>query len=253
MLEVQQLSYRLQKKDLIHQISLQFSPGLIYGILGPNGSGKSTFLKTLSGIWQPTEGQIFWHKKNLQDYSRRERSGIISLVPQAPVLNFDFTAQELMLMGRYPHEFSHSSSSTYYEELLDQFDLRHLKDRDVSQLSGGERQRVYIARSLLTEAPILLLDEPCSYLDLKHQLETWSILRGLAEKGKTIIVTLHDLKMTRQYCDRMVLLNQGESIAYGTPLEVLTNDRLREIFGVQTVSQSIDSEWAFETYTLLSK
>lgn len=235
MLNIKNLSYSLNHKALIQDIHLTFIPGHLYGILGPNGSGKSTLLKTLAGIWQPTTGHVFWQNQNLLSKPRQEISRILSVVPQNPTLHFDFTALELMMMGRYPHGLSKKDqfSQALVEQTLYQLDLWELKDRLVSQLSGGERQRVYIARSLLTEAPVLLLDEPTSCLDLKHQLEIWSLLQQLVSQGKIVVAALHDLGAVKRFCDQVVILNHGRCLAKGTPQEVLTEELLQKVFGVQ--------------------
>ena len=135
-------------------------------------------------------------------------------------------------MGRYPHKDQLISSQEIIEKALHQVNAWHLRDRLISQLSSGERQRVYIARSLATQAPIVLLDEPTTYLDLRHQLEIWHLLRQLVNQGRVIIVTVHDLFAAERFCDQLVILNQGTAVATGTYEKVMTPQLLRAIFGV---------------------
>lgn len=237
-LYVRHLTYRLQKRTLIEDISLTFQPGILYGILGPNGSGKSTLLKTISRVWMPTVGQVIWHDQDLFKYSRRRMSQILSLVPQSPPLYFDFTVYEMVAMGRYAQGSRTPHCHQAIEEALHHVDAWHLHQRQLSQLSGGERQRVYIARALATQAPILLLDEPTSYLDLRHQLEIWQLLRVLVEKGKLIIVALHDLCAAQRFCNQLVVLHRGRCQATGTYQTVMTPQLLQTVFGVKFKEES---------------
>lgn len=230
MLEAKNVSYSIDGKALIENIELSFSPGILYGILGPNGSGKSTLLKTLCGIWNPTNGVVNWKGKALLTRSRKEISSTISLVPQNPQVHFDFTVTEMVRMGRYPYASTHSDEQL--ETALNIVDAWHLRKRSILRLSHGERKRVYIARALVTESPILLLDEPEASLDIRHQLEIWKLLRKLAEQGKTIIVTNHDLAATRRFCDEIAVLNQGRCIDNGRFDQVMTAQCLLDVFGV---------------------
>lgn len=234
---IRNLTYLFQHRPLITDISLNFEPGLFYAVLGPNGSGKSTLLKTLARILMPSSGQLFWKNKNLLNLSRKEISQIISLVPQNPQFYFDFTVYQMTLMGRYSLGTSGQNvldgeRSQSIEEALRQVDAWHLRDRPISILSGGEKQRVYIARAIVSQAPILLLDEPTSNLDLRHQLEIWQHLRILVKKGKLVIAALHDIAAVERFCDEVIVLNQGRCHISGNSANVLTPTLLQEIFGV---------------------
>lgn len=231
-LVVRNLSYRLHHATLIEKISATFQPGFLYGILGPNGSGKSTFLKTLSAIWTPTEGEIFWKEQDLRRFSRRELSRALTLVPQNPPLFFDFDVYHMVAMGCYAKGASSKECSKQVEDSLRQVDGWHLRDRMICQLSGGERQRIYIARALATGAPILLLDEPTSYLDLRHQLEVWELLKKLVKQGKLVIVAVHDIVSAKRFCDQLVILQKGRCQAIGTYENVMTPQMLEDVFGV---------------------
>lgn len=237
-LEIRELTYCVNHQTLIDNISLHFKPGILYGILGPNGSGKSTFLKTLARIWTPSKGTLLWQGENLLQLSRLAMSQIISLVPQNPQLYFDFDVYHMVAMGCYPHGSHSLESRQNIEKALRQVNGWHLRNQLISQLSGGERQRIYIARSLATQTPILLLDEPTSYLDLRHQLEIWQLLRLFLKEGKLIITAVHDLLAAQRFCDRLVILNEGKCRGVGTYEEIMTPSLLREIFGVSHHDQT---------------
>jgi ABC-type cobalamin/Fe3+-siderophores transport system ATPase subunit len=229
MLEAHKLSYQVDGKNLIKDISLQFKPGIIYGILGPNGSGKTTFLKNLAGIWKPNSGKATWNGKNLLDMERREISKIISLVPQYTMVPFEFTVSEMVSMGRYTHG---KHDKELFEWAITTVDAWHLKDRRVNQISHGERQRVYIARALVSESPVLLFDEPASSLDIKHQMQIWQLLLKLKEKNRTILVANHDFRAAEQYCDQIALFNQGACLGSDSFQTIMTEHTFDHVFGV---------------------
>ena len=239
MLQAKQITYALQGKHLIENVTLDFEPGILYGILGPNGSGKSTLLKTLTGIWKPTSGSIVWKGRDLLSQDRREISKTISLVSHYGPIAFDFTVHEVVSMGRYPHEpfLSSRTSHAKVEWALKLVDAWELRDRNVNNLSNGERQRVYIARALVTESEILLLDEPASSLDIRHQLEIWQLLRQLLASGKVIIVANHDLVSTARFCDRVAVMDHGRCIAHGPFPDVVQEKLLHDVFGVIRTAQ----------------
>lgn len=236
MLKAKSITYRRDEKNYIEDITLDFYPGILYGILGPNGSGKTTFLKTLSGIWNPTEGHVLWHGENLLNKKRAEISQIISLVPQNPQIYFDFPVIDFVSLGRYPHKKhrrgEEDRQQNIIESTLKNVNGWHLRNRLMTQLSCGERQRAYIARALATESPILLLDEPTASLDIRHQLEIWGLLKKLATQGRILIVTLHDLPATARFCDEIVVIDQGKCLAKGRFAEVMDSQLLRNVFGV---------------------
>lgn len=232
MLKTTHLRYEKNGKALIVDISLSFSPGLLHAVLGPNGAGKTTFLKLLAGIWKPSHGTIYWNKDQFHHYTRKVMSQTVSFVPQHYPVSFDFRADELVGMGRYAWSEQRRHSAPIIEKALKQVDAWHLRERPVTELSQGERQRIYIARALATESPVLLLDEPTASLDIRHQIEIWTLLRELAGQGKVIIVTLHDLDATNHFCDRVAVLDRGHCIANGAPDEVLDDVILKQVFGV---------------------
>lgn len=236
MLKIDSLSFKSHEKFLIKNISLEFYPGLIYGIIGPNGSGKTTLLKILTGIWKASSGQVLWQEKDFFSFERQQISQIISLVPQNPQIHFDFTVSEVVEMGTYPcRSLSSQERKKRTQEALELVDALHLRNRQATHISHGERQRIYIARSLATHSPILILDEPTSNLDIRHQIEIWELLLRLKNENKTIIIANHDLHAAKQYCDQIAVLNQGHCVAKGSFTQVMTPDFISSIFGVEEI------------------
>ena len=232
------LSYVVDGKCLLDDISLDFSSGCLHTILGPNGSGKSTLLKVLAGIWRLASGTVTWNGTSLLSMKRLEISRVISLVPQNPQPSFDYLVEDLVAMGRYTYNkrYWHAKDEPLVHQSLQAVDVWHLRQRKVNQLSFGERQRVYIARALVTESPILLLDEPTASLDIRHQLELWDLLRKIVKKGKIVVITTHDLTIAERYSDHVVVLNQGRCVDKGMFSSVMTPKLLREVFGISEKS-----------------
>lgn len=234
-LQTDALCYNTKQKTLIRNISLHLTSGNIYGVLGPNGAGKSTLLRLIAGVWTPSGGAVLWNGDDLLLKTRREHSCIISLVPHSPQIHFDFTVREIVEMGRYA---AGSRNAAAVEAALQRTDLCSLVDRPLTQLSSGERQRVYLARSLATESPVLLLDEPTANLDISHRLDIWRILRSLKEEGKIIVTALHNLAAAERLCDEVIILNKGECVGKGTFNDTLTPALLQEVFRVDSLSPS---------------
>ena len=234
------LTYTIGDKVLLDNVSLEFESGSLYGILGPNGSGKSTLLKNLTGIWKPTSGEVLWDGEPLFNKPRQQISRILSLVPQNPMPQFDFLVEDIVAMGRYAYDKRYwtAAEEKLVEQSLNAVDAWHLRKRRVNHISCGERQRVYIARALVTESPILLLDEPTASLDIRHQLEIWQMLQDFVKCGKIVIVTTHDLSIAERYCRHIAILNQGRCIGKGLFSSLMTPEQLQEVFGVRETHSS---------------
>lgn len=228
------LCYSVNGKSLLNNISLELSSGCLHAILGPNGSGKSTLLKILTGIWKLSSGMVTWNGNPLLSQRRQEISRIISLVPQNPQPSFDFLVEDIVAMGRYPYNtrYWNAKDEPLIHHALSSVDAWHLRHRRVNQLSFGERQRVYIARALVTQSPILLLDEPTASLDIRHQLEIWDLLQTFVEKGKIVVITTHDLTIAKRYCAHVVVLNQGSCVGEGSFSALMTPNLLKDVFGI---------------------
>ncbi|MEW6080390.1 MAG: ABC transporter ATP-binding protein [Bacillota bacterium] len=221
-------------------VSFEVSRGEKLGIIGPNGSGKSTLLKAMSRVLPPHMGQVVLSERDLYTLPPREVARRLAVVGQESRVDFEFTALEVVLMGRLPHlgRFERESDRDVDKacEAMRLTATRHLARRAVTELSGGERQRVLIARALAQDPEILLLDEPTSHLDIGHQVEILDLLEGLnREKGLTLISVFHDLNLAARYCTCLLLLSRGKIHALGTPDEVMTAGSIRQVYGSEVL------------------
>jgi iron complex transport system ATP-binding protein len=236
-LSIKNAGVRIDGRWLVQGASFDVEPGAVTTLVGPNGSGKSTILRLLSGLWQATEGCVELDGTPLRKMRRRDVARRLSFVPQDTGIDFGFSVQEVVEMGRHPHrgrfESFEDSDRRSVARALEQADVAELAARPVNELSGGERQRVLIARSLATEAEILLLDEPTSNLDIDHGLEVLTLLRRLANEGKSVVVALHDLNAVMRFADRAIVLDGGRISVEGPPAEVLTEGSVAAVFGVR--------------------
>ena len=236
-LTVQNVSFRRADRWIIQRANFTVPSGEIVALIGINGVGKTTLLKLLAGLWQPTHGNIWLKQRLLQHFPRRELATHLSFVAHNTTVPFTFTVQEAVWMGRYPYQIKWQAATERDKHAvlvaMQQTDIIHLKSRDLTTLSNGERQRVWIARSLATEADIILLDEPTANLDIAHSLEIMQLCQNLAQQGKTVVFSTHDLNLAAQYSQTLCVLQQGEVVAIGAPNTVLTDELLRQVFDVQ--------------------
>ena len=234
-LEVEHLHHAYGERQALEDVSLRVDPGEVVGLLGPNGSGKSTLIKILSGVLPGYRGQVRLGGRDLRGLPRREVARSLAVVPQEPVFSFPFSALEIVLMGRYPYLGSFAFESAHDVEVarqaLARCDSLELADRPVQDLSSGERQRVVFARALAQEPRALLLDEPASFLDIRHQVEICDLMRSLADLQKlSVLVVLHDLNLAAEYCDRIYLMRRGRIETSGPTEEVFTYQNLTRVF-----------------------
>jgi iron complex transport system ATP-binding protein len=238
LLVAEHIHCRLDGRDILHDITLSVFRDELVGLIGPNGAGKTTLLKLLNGLWPVERGRILLLDKPLKQYSARRIARIIAHVPQITALEFPFTVQQIVLMGRNPHlsrfELETEHDRTIAQQAMQRTNTLHLAHRLINTLSGGERQRVLIARSLAQEPQLLLLDEPTANLDIQHQIDVLRLIRDLTrQEGLGAVAAIHDLELAARYCDRLVLLHQGLIHQVGTPAAVLTSDHLRLTYGVE--------------------
>lgn len=243
MLRVEQLEVRRGQGVVLSGIDLQLHPGEVLGVLGPNGAGKSTLLAAMTGELPASAGQVTLDQRALDDWAGPERARRLAVLPQSSSLNFAFRVEEVVAMGRLPHDSGRVRDAQIVQQALQAADAVHLAGRSYLALSGGERQRVHLARVLAQlwpggEGQILLLDEPTSMLDPLHQHTCLQAVRHLAESGAAVLVILHDLNLAARYCDRLLLLEQGRAHALGTPAEVLRAEPLQAVFGLEVLVQT---------------
>jgi iron complex transport system ATP-binding protein len=219
-------------------IDLEARSGELVGVLGPNGSGKSTLVRILGGALAHYEGAAAYEGRELRDIPRRELARALAVVQQEPGFGFPFTALEIVLMGRHPHLAGTTFESPRDIELahaaLERCGAAAFAGRPIDELSSGERQRVVFARALCQEARFLLLDEPASFLDVRHQVGLYDIVREqVDERGCGAITVLHELNLAAEYCDRIYLLRDGRVEAQGPTEEVFTYANLRRVFDTE--------------------
>lgn len=242
-LVINKLSFSYRSTAALKDLELEVGLGEVLSIVGPNGSGKSTLLKCIDKILKPNQGAVLIDGKDVANMGLSELSKIMGYVPQNSTSTFPFTVFDVVLMGRRPHvRWSVSErDKKIVAEILEFLGIDKLAMRHLNELSGGEQQKVIIARALAQQPQILLLDEPTSNLDIKHQLEILSILRGLTQsKQHSIIVAMHDLNLASRFSDRMLMLKHGCIFAVGDPESVLTEENIELVYGVKShVTNSI--------------
>jgi iron complex transport system ATP-binding protein len=230
------VAVRMGEREVLRGVDLEVAAGEVVALVGPNGAGKTTLLRVASRVLPATRGRVEVGGRPSDSLSRRELAREVAVVPQDVAIPFAFRAGEVVLMGRAPHAgplgFETPDDVASARACLARVGIEHLADRSMLELSGGERQLVLVARALIQEPRVLLLDEPTSHLDLRHRMDVLELVREFTEVGRSALVVSHDLTLAARSCDRMALLRDGALVACGPPAEVLTADRLREVFGV---------------------
>ena len=236
-IQTRDLSFAYKDRAVLHAVSLFVEKGEMIGILGPNGSGKTTLLRILSAVLTG-QGEVKLNGRSIETYGRRELSRLFAVVPQESRINFPYRVAEIVLMGRASYHSPFVLEGTKDLEVarasMELTDSLSLSDRYLHELSGGEKQRVMIARALAQEPEILLLDEPSAFLDLKHQVQVFELLRRLnRERGLTIVAALHDLNLAALFFSRLIMLREGKIYRDGSPREVLTEKTIDEVYGIR--------------------
>ena len=211
-------------------INMDFPSGTVTGLFGPNGSGKSTLLRCLTGALRPQRGAVWYGSLRMDDLPPREVARHIAVVSQDIPRGVALTAWEMVALGCFA---SGDENPSRISAALSRVRADNLADRPFDELSGGERQRVVIARALAQDTPVLLLDEPATHLDVAHQMEVYRLARSLAEEGRTVVMSCHDLVLAPLFLDRVLLLDSGRLAAAGNPVDVLVRERIGKVFGVE--------------------
>lgn len=234
---MQNVTFAYEQQPVLKSLSLSVEKNSFWAVVGPNGAGKSTFLNLLCGQLKPDEGNVHVDGKPASSYSSQQLARMLSMVRQEFVPVFGFSVRQTVMMARFYRTsslFENAEDIKAVDAALAATDTTEFADRPLGHLSGGERQRVFIARALAQETPVLLLDEPTSHLDLKHQIRIFDLLKQMQhEQGKTILLVTHDLNMAAQYCDRVLLLGAEGAFFQGLPEQVLESGQIQSIFKVQ--------------------
>lgn len=228
---------------ILQGVHLELAKSEVLSIVGPNGAGKSTLIRCINRILNPQKGRIVLDGSDITNLTRMELARQLGYIPQSDHQSFPATVFDVVLMGRRPH-ISWRSCQNDKEKVLDvleMLNIEHLAMRDINEISGGQQQKVLIARELAQEPDVLLLDEPTSNLDIRHQLEVMDVIRTLVtEKNISAIMAIHDLNLGSRYSDRMVMLNRGVIAAAGNPYSVLTQENIKQVYGVEAVVKDED-------------
>jgi iron complex transport system ATP-binding protein len=226
------------ERTVVDGLDLDVVAGTITAVIGPNGCGKSTLLRALGRLLKPTAGHVLLDGRRIDKMPTREVAKILGLLPQAPSAPEGLTVADLVARGRHPHQswvrqWSRDDEAVV-AEALEWTDMAELAERPVDELSGGQRQRAWISMALAQGTDLLLLDEPTTYLDLAHQVDVLELIGRLhTERGRTVVVVLHDLNLAARYAERLVAMKDGVLVASGTPREVLTEQLLADVFELE--------------------
>ena len=235
-IKVKEVMFLYSSVPVLKDISLELAESEVLGIVGPNGSGKTTLIRCMNNILKPRQGSIIINGNEIRGLSRMEIARHIGYVPQSSEHFFPTTVFDTVLMGRRPHASWRSSEHDLDKviEILELLGLEDLALRNFGELSGGQQQKVLIARALAQETDIILLDEPTSNLDIRHQLEVMHIIKSLvSERGISTVMAIHDLNLALRYADRVIVLNGGHIIAAGDPVSVFTPETIASVYGVE--------------------
>jgi len=238
-LQTQQLQLAYDGAPIITGLDLSIPAQSITALVGPNGCGKSTLLKGLVRLLKPQAGSVYLDGTSIFRLPTKEVAKQMGILPQSPVAPEGLTVRELVAQGRYPHQSWFQQWSKQDEQITQRAlvttNLVELADRPLDTLSGGQRQRAWIAMALAQDTPILLLDEPTTFLDMAHQIEVLDLLYELNQsEGRTIIMVLHDLNQACRYADHLVALRQGQVVAQGSPAQVVTVETVQQVFGLES-------------------
>lgn len=248
-LAARNVSWTAGGRTILTDVTLEVVPGEFLGLIGPNGSGKTSLLSILSGIRKPRQGVVSVAGKPLPDFSRRDIARKIAFVEQQAETLERITARQAVELGRTPHLSALSPWSkkdhAITSRALDEVGMTDFTTRMWHTLSGGERQRLHIARALAQEPDILLLDEPTNHLDVKHQI---ALLELVSSQPLTVVAALHDLNHAAMFCDRIAVMDGGRLVGLGTPSEMLTSERLSQVFGVTASVETDETGASFVRY-----
>lgn len=237
-LKVKNIEFSYASDPVLKDVCLNVSASEVLSIVGPNGAGKSTLLRCIDKILFPQKGTILLDETDLKMMKRIEIAKKMGYIPQRVSQIFPATVFDVVLMGRRPH-LGWKSSEQDMEKVLEVLEMLNIEDlalRDINELSGGQQQNVFFARALAQEPEVLLLDEPTSNLDIKHQLEVMETIKNVVkEKGISAIISIHDLNLAARYSDKVIMMKKGKIFAAGAPMSVLTRENIKSVYGVEAM------------------
>ena len=240
MLHVRDLTVSYGAATIIDGLALDVPRGGVTTIVGPNGCGKSTLLRAVAGLIPRERGEVVLNGRNTAEMKRREIARTLAVLPQTPVAPDGLTVRDLVGRGRHPHQTwlrqASEKDSAMVDEVMELTQVSEFAERPLERLSGGQRQRAWIAMVLAQDTPLVLLDEPTTYLDLSHSVELLALIRRLADDmGRTVVMVLHDLNLAARFSDQLVVMKGGEVQAAGTPAEVVSEQLLADVFSLPAV------------------
>lgn len=248
-ISVNNLSVAYEENLIIDRMKLSIPKGKVSIIIGANGCGKSTLLKSIARIIKPKNGEIFINGENIKNQKEKFLATQVAFLPQGPICPNGMTVKELVAYGRFPHQKIIGGLKSHDKEIIDwaieETGLKDFRDREIENLSGGQRQRAWIAMTLAQETDIIMLDEPTTYLDMSYQLEVLQVLEKLnKEKNITIVMVLHELNNACRFANNIIGLKNGKIICQGAPKDAITEENLREIYGIDVQLQlSVNKEY----------
>ncbi len=235
-LKVKNVEFSYASVPILKDICIELAASEMLGVVGPNGAGKSTLIRCIDRILKPQRGIILLDEQDIKEMQLRELAKKMGYIPQSTARVFPATVFDTVLLGRRPH-LGWRSSEEDTEKVLETLKLLNIENlamRDINELSGGQQQKVIIARALTQEPDVLLLDEPTSNLDIRHQLEVMDVIKNITiEKGISAIMAIHDLNLAARYTDRIIIMNGGHIFAAGEPFSVLTTENIKTAYGVE--------------------
>ena len=237
-MKVDNVKFKYSNKTVLNGLNLDIEKGSFLSILGPNGSGKTTLLKNMCNLLKPYEGAIYIDNLQLKGIKYKDLAKTMAVVHQGSNPNFEFNIHDIVLMGRYPHQkrfsFDSKADLDIVKQVMLDTDIWELREKSIFEISGGERQRVIIARALAQQPEILLLDEPITFLDIKHQISILNLCKKLnKEKQITIITTMHDINLASRYSDYILLLDSGKVEVLDIPEKVVTEKNIEAVYGIK--------------------
>jgi len=234
-IEAEKVEFRYDDAWVLRNLTFAIEEGEFLGIIGPNGSGKTTLLKIIDGLLMPQEGRVCINGKDVRDMKRNDIAKQVAVVPQDTPMIFPFTVEEVVMMGRAPHlgrlRFEGKTDFEIVQRAMKRVDILGFASRSINELSGGERQRVLIGRALAQEPRVILLDESTAFLDIRHQVTFFDLIRDLnRQEAMTVIAVTHDINLASLYSDRVMILKQGFIHRIGSPNTVITESAIKEVY-----------------------